>query len=215
MSAAPDPVTAQVGALRPTLLPPDGGKRGEPHRPKKEPKTRTLPPQLNGPGPDSNDSYSLALSDPPQNISPQALGFVPSNYWLNAAVSFGDLVSKFFHRKNNASCRFPHKLYNALRLVDNKPALFPLVGVRWVADSLFLVDKYVFGRLIGIASFDGGLFHRQGNFPSHGFLEIAPEESPAIDGIDFDRFRLLMHPSGQFRKLCPDEFFNSCKWVNV
>jgi hypothetical protein len=215
MSGAPDPAIAQLGVLPAALLPPDGGKRAKPHRPKKEPRAKGLPQQLNAPGPDSNDSYNVALGDPTQSIDPQALGFVPSNYWLNTAISFGDLVAKFFHRKNNSSCRFPHKLYNALRLVDGRPALFVLIGVRWITDSVFLVDKYVFGRLLGITSFDGGLFHRQGNFPSHGFLEIPPEESPPIEGIDFDRFRLLKHASGQFRKLCPDESFNSCKWVNL
>lgn len=42
----------------------------------------------------------------------------------------------------------------------------------WVKDTVFKVDKCVFGRLLGIKSYDGGLFHSQGNFPSHGFREL-------------------------------------------
>jgi hypothetical protein len=86
----------------------------------------------------------------PPDISPQSLGFVPSDYWLNADYSFGELVSRFFHRKNRASY--------ALRLVDGNPTMFNLVGVKWLTEMAFLVNKLIFGRLLGISALDGASF---------------------------------------------------------
>jgi hypothetical protein len=131
-------------------------------------------------------------------------------------------VSKFFQRKNNASCRFPHKLYNALLAVAHNPALWPLIGVRWVTDGVFVVDKFVFGRLLGITAYDGGLFHRQGNLPSHGFVEVSIEELGQLRGgefdvraIDCDRYRAFRHSSGTFKKVSPEAFFETCKWASM
>jgi hypothetical protein len=190
-----------------------------PRRPPQEPRGKILPAALSGPGPDSNETYEHALVDPRLEFHPQSAGFVPSNYWLNTPVTFGELCAKFFRRKNNSSCRFPHKLYNALILVSKNPAIFPVVGVRWVTETVFLVDKFVFGRLLGISAFDGGLFHRQGNFPSHGFVEIPVEGAAGFalrnlgEEFDGDRFRLLRHKSGEFKQGCSQEFFNTCKWA--
>jgi hypothetical protein len=191
-------------------------------REKKPPRVKTLPGELATSGPESNDAFEEAIRDPIQSISPRTLGFMPSSYWLNTSISFGDLVQKFFHRKNNSSCRFPHKLFNALLLVEANPPLFSLIGVKWLTDSTFLVDKYVFGRLLGILSFDGGLFHRQGNFPSHGFVEVTLSEVSQIKaegfdptGIDSDRYRVLRHSSGQFTKGVTEEFFTYCKWTQI
>jgi hypothetical protein len=191
-------------------------------RQKKPPRVKTLPIELNGSSPESNDAFEEAVRDPIQSISPRTLGFMPSSYWLNTSISFGDLVHKFFHRKNNSSCRFPHKLFNALLLVEANPTLFSMIGVKWLTDSAFLVDKYVFGRLLGIVSFDGGLFHRQGNFPSHGFLEVLASEvaqiqSPGFDpsAIDSDRYRVLRHSSGGFTKGLTEDFFTYCKWTPI
>jgi hypothetical protein len=189
----------------------------KPRRQRKVPKVKTLPTALDAPGRDSNEAFAQKLEDINPTISPQALGFRPASYWLNTSLTFGDLVNKFFHRKNNSSCRFPHKLYNALALVDSNESYWPLVGVKWVTDCVFMVDKIVFGRLLGIGSFDGGLFHRQGNFPSHSFVEVQPDTLGGIPGleIDGDRYRLFQHSSGLFKKVCSDDFFNSCKWVSM
>jgi hypothetical protein len=132
-------------------------------------KSKVLPTELDIDGPTSNVAYQAALGNPSLVISPQELGFLPSNYWLTTSVTFTNLVGQFFQRKNNANCRFPHKLFNALSLVEHSPAMFSLLGVKWVTDRIFKVGRLVFTRLLGISSIDGGLFHRQGNLPSHGF----------------------------------------------
>jgi hypothetical protein len=133
-------------------------------------------------------------------------------------VTFGDLVAKFFHRKNNPNCRFPHKLFNALAIVDRQPTMFHLIGVQWVSDKVFRVDKLVFGRLLGIGSIDGGLFHRQGNFPSHGFAELPSADIarlgiPELADIDHDRVRLLYHKRNTFTRTSSEEAVTRCKWV--
>ena len=179
------------------------------------PKQRVLPQELDNDGLDSNQSFKEASLDNNKTFSPNSIGFVPPSYWLNSSMTFGELINQFFQRKNNANCRFPQKLYNALLLVQNYPNMFPLVGVKWITDDTFLVDKYVFGRLLGISACDGGLFHRQGNFPSHGFIELHPNDingdfDPNI--ADYDRVRLLRHSSRKFTKTCGDEFVSTCKW---
>jgi hypothetical protein len=185
----------------------------------KQPKVKTLPVDLDIEGPSSNAVYQTALANSSLLFSPQALGFLPSNYWLAVDASFGDLVTKFFQRKNNANCRFPHKLYNALAVVDHDPSSFPLFGVQWVTDQVFKVDRLIFARLLGIVAIDGGLFHRQGNFPSHGFAELMGNEieplrsSHDVSDVDQDRVRLLYHRVNGFSKGSSEDSVTRCKWI--
>jgi hypothetical protein len=183
------------------------------------PKTRILPTELDVDAPYSNTAYQTALTDSSLTFSPQKLGFLPSNYWLAMDIPFGDLVTQFFQRTNNANCRFPHKLFNALTLVDHDPSMFNLLGVQWVTDQIFKVDKLIFGRTLGIGSIDGGLFHRQGNFPSHGFGELAGREFEQLKAncdlldIDQDRVRLLYHKGEMFSKTSSEDAVTGCKWI--
>jgi hypothetical protein len=185
----------------------------------KQPKTKTDPADLDIPGPSGNAAYQDALADSNLIISPQSLGFLPSNYWMNLDSSVGDLVSTFFRRKNNANCRFPHKLYNALELVEHDRNFYNLLGVQWITNEIFKVDKLIFGRLLGIGSIDGGLFHRQGNFPSHGFAELSTTEfedlrrNVDVSDIDHDRVRLLVHRGGSFSRTSNEDSVTSCKWI--
>lgn len=219
----PQPVMANL--LTPGLQGQPGasvstGKRSQ--RQTKAPKAKVMPPELDIEGPTSNEAYQAALNDPSLTVSPQALGFLPSNYWLNLDSTFGDLVTKFFQRKNNANCRFPHKLYNALAIVDQDPKMYNLLGVKWITNDIFKVDKLIFGRVLGISSIDGGLFHRQGNFPSHGFREVSSTElaelknkyGAEIADVDQERIRLLYHESKMFTKTSNEDSVTKCRWAN-
>ncbi|KAH0789112.1 hypothetical protein GPJ56_006967 [Histomonas meleagridis] len=183
------------------------------------PKQKSLPAILEGNFPESNGNYTKMLQDNSILISPSEMGFVPIGFWTNNTETFGGIVQNFFHKKNNSNCRFPHKLYNALQLVEKKPEFWPYVGVKWMGDTVFKVDKYVFGRLLGITAFDGGLFHSQGNFPSHGFQEITCEVATKwvsqddLNGIDFDRIRLMTHRTG-FKKGVEESVINQLKWIS-
>lgn len=182
------------------------------------PRLKPLPPVLDTNGPDSNFIFNGALTNNDLQIDPADLNLIPNGYWISTGMSFSDLVTKFFRRKNNPNTRFPHKLFNALLIVESMPDMWNLIGVKWVTDTVFLCDKYIFGRLLGIQSFDGGLFHMQGNFPSHGFRELLPEEVQQCQGvdlanIDFDRLRLLKHTvEDAFTRNSDEETVIALKW---
>jgi hypothetical protein len=202
-------------------LPFEVAQSAKPRKKKAGERTRQakqLPPLLDMDGCASNALFQQALIDDRLVFAPQELGFLPSNYWLDHQVTFGDLVTKFFQRKNNANCRFPHKLYNALTIVAQDPAKYSLLGVSWITDRIFKVDKLIFGRLLGITAIDGGLFHHQGNFPSHGFVELGVadaniEDLALVTDVDRDRVRLFIHSGDMFHKDADEASVTMCRWL--
>lgn len=169
--------------------------------------------------PQIDKEFTNALEDQSLTVNPASAGFIPSKLWTNEPLTFGVLVCTFFQRKNNSNSRFPHKLYNAVKLSELGGKFPDLVGVRWMNDFVLRVDKRPFARLIGLKSVDGSLFHQQGNFPSHGFVEISQEEvqeiCPDVDtkGIDFDNQRLIMHSTRQFVRDSTEESIEACRWT--
>lgn len=176
----------------------------------KAPKPKKLPEELSGEGESSNSFYENALHSKNITFNPKVLGFLPTSYWASGDITFGELVSSFFQRKNTSNCRFPHKLFDALSIVESNPQMFNLFGVKWLNDTIFEVDKFIFGRLLGLNSIDGGLFHGQGNFPSHGFVEVFDQ----IEGIniDHDRYRIIKHKDGLFTRNSKEDSITNCKW---
>jgi hypothetical protein len=156
-----------------------------------------------------------AFSDVSQNstitLNPVSLGFIPVYFWPNKDIPFGDLVYDFFQRKNNVNARFLHKLYNALRISTVSPAWAELVGVEWEAPFVVRVNKGQFARLLGIKAVEGSLFHQQGNFSTHGFVELNREQVQMycpnidLDTVDFDNVRLLVHQPGVFVSNCGEQ----------
>jgi hypothetical protein len=142
---------------------------------------------------------------------------LPSNYWLAVDATFGELVSKFFQRKNNANCRLPVKLYNAL--VEHAPEMFSLIGVQWMTDPVFKVDKLIFGRMLGISAIDWSLFHQQGNSSSHGFVEVRGEDPSTLKAahqladVDHERVRLFVHTGEDFKKGTREDVVIQCRWM--
>jgi hypothetical protein len=138
---------------------------------------------------------------------------------LTAEVSFGDIVTKFFQRRHFEIVRFPHKLFNALMIVDQTARFYPLFGVRWVTDQVLKVDKLVFGRLLGITAIDGALFHHQGTFPRNGFAELIGGDFDRlramhdVSDVDHDRVRLLYHRTNGFSRGSNEDEVSRCKWV--
>jgi hypothetical protein len=154
-------------------------------------------------------------------FNPKEIGFIPSRIWIDRSVPFSAVVADFFQRKNCFNCRFSHKLFNALRLVEWRPACEVLVGVSWLTTSILRVNKMVFARLLGIRCIDGSLFHQQGNFPSHGFVEIGAGDvkkmCPGINlaGVDFEKIRIVFHQDGVFRQGCTEAQIENCKWTSA
>jgi hypothetical protein len=149
-------------------------------------------------------TFDQAMSDPLFTINPTALGFIPHEAWSDQEVPFGQLVMTFFRRRNSMHCKFPYKLFNALLLTRKLPRFFPLVGIRWVTEDIFLVQKLIFAQLLGVRTIDGSLFHQQGNFPSHGFVELSFQEAKQIGAengifeVDATNMRFLKHANGGF-----------------
>lgn len=179
---------------------------------------RTSVNQSNHKGADVD--FNIICPDTDFVIYPQKLGFIPENLWVDKELTFGALVTTFFQKRNNASSRFSHKLFNALRLSTEHPHLIPYIGVEWITPTILKVNKFAFARLLKIKTIDGSLFHHQGNFPSHGFVEINEKEACGIlppevlSDVDYESVRLLTHPAGIFRRDCTGSDIDNCKWIN-
>jgi hypothetical protein len=153
-------------------------------------------------------------------LNPVELGFIPAKTWKDERVTFGEVVANFFKKKTGGTCRFPHKLFNALRIVQSGAVTSEFVGVEWLTDGIIKVDKVAFARLLGIKVVEGSLFHKQGNFPSHGFIEVLPRDATFVlsheqlKGVDFDRVRLVTHTAGEFMRGSRPDIDLRCKWIN-
>lgn len=79
---------------------------------KKHYRQRSLPTEQPFLLPDDHFFFA-ACFDTTLIIEPKALNFIPSSFWKEKAVTFGDLVRDFFQKKNHANSRFSHKLYNS------------------------------------------------------------------------------------------------------
>lgn len=165
--------------------------------------------------------FESICNDKQLTFNPKKLGFIPSKFWEDKEMTFGELVTNFFRRKSNSNNRFYHKLFNALKISEDDPFYSEYVGVEWANPKVIKVDKKKFARLLGIKSIDGSLFHHQGNFPSHGFVELTTQNiadyfpNKKIENIDFDNIRLLVHQAGVFIQGCTEDVINDCKWINV
>lgn len=168
----------------------------------------------------ADPEFLKRAQDASVTLNPAKLGFIPESVWSEKEeVKFGDLVTSCFHRKNHASCRFSHKLYNALKITEAMQDWFNIIGVIWIGQIVIRVDKRIFAQLLGINAVDGSLFHRQGNFAALGFMELSiaqAEESlePAdLEGVDFDRIRLLVHGPKIFKRDVRPEAIENCRRI--
>lgn len=162
---------------------------------------------------DEDALFNEAMENSNMRFNPVKLGFIPSAFWADNDMTFSEIVKSFFQRKNNSKCRFPHKLYNALIFTQTDPSLFPIIGAYWVDRTSILIKRKSFARLLGIKSIEGSLFHQQGNFPSHGFIEIDPKiVKMRFPNFDFTVNRLITHKTGAFVYGCTEADIDGCKW---
>lgn len=154
-------------------------------------------------------------------IDPIALGFIPKATWSTwKQTSVTSLHESYFSKKNSVSRRFEHKLWNCLRITTAFPNLAKIIGVVWVNNRIIKVYKKPFAKFLSINCVDGGLFHKQGNFTRHGFLDLneqdAQRELPpeAYSDVDYRDVHLICHESGQFTTDSTEESIANCKWVD-
>ena len=178
-------------------------------------------PAFNVRHPIQDMSFDEVCNDKSITLNPKKLNFIPTSSWTNEPMTFGVLVGSFFRKRNSTHCKFPYKLYNALQIAENMPEFIPHIGVQWATDSIIKVDREPFARLIGVKTIEGGLFHQQGNFPSHGFMELSFKESDALSRklnfgpADLSVVRYVQHMNGKFVRGCTEEDLDGCKWTNT
>jgi hypothetical protein len=108
---------------------------------------------------------------------------------------------------------------NALILAEKAPTFRPFLGVQWVTDEVFVVNKFVFACLLGVRTVDGSFFHQQGNFPSHGFVELSFQEASEIaeerglGPVDSTNMRFLKHGSGGLTRKSTEFDLAQLKWI--
>jgi hypothetical protein len=169
---------------------------------------------------DGDAEFNGLCENPLVTFDPCDLGFVPSGHWRERKVPFGSLVTGHFQKKSGTYTRFFYKLYNALKISEFDPFYTEYVGIEWLTDRIIKIDKKKFARLLGLRAIEGSLFHRQGNFPSHGFREIGPLEArtllsaEVLANVDHDSVRLLVHTPGDFVKGSSEKVFEKCRWIN-
>lgn len=105
---------------------------------------------------------------------PNKIGLVPFEFFSkygNRPITITQFVTEFLQTRMSKNTRFQFKLFNILRLTLLYPDLAEPFGAKWVNDHIIKIEKTAFASALGIKTIDGSLFHRQGNFPCHGFVE--------------------------------------------
>jgi len=132
------------------------------------------------------------------------LGFIPETEWSSQSQSLSELQQNFFIRRNGNGQRFPYKLYHALLITKTYPAAYWFTGVCWITPTVFKVNSLKFAALLGIRAIQGGLFHKQGNFSRHLFVQVMKNSSPEIEthpdcnDVDDCNIRLFTDPHHRF-----------------
>lgn len=188
-----------------------------------EPPTST---NNNIPSDNSFENLQEAINNQSLLISPQQLGFYPIQYWSSNTpykMTFGTVVKKFFQCRRNKNTIFIFKLYNLLLLSDKRPEFADIIGIKWVSNEIFKVNIQKFANVLGLkpVSTLGALFHLQGNFPTHGFINVEYNEL-VKKGIlvqnnkyDYKEERYLKHSTGEFvRDLNPETLYTICRYRN-
>lgn len=166
-------------------------------------------------------NFDELMTDRSITVNPKMIQFIPEDAWSNEYLPFGFLVTTFFRKRNSMHCKFPNKIFNALKMSVFLPEFIPHIGVEWVTDSTIRVNPGAFARLLGVKSIESGLFHQNGNFPSHGFYELSFRESDHLSRlygygpVDMTKYRFVTHRSGNFRKNSVEADIETCKWIKT
>lgn len=153
-------------------------------------------------------------------INPVSIGLVPYEIWENRDYTFQEMLESHFRRRSSKFVKFAQKLFNALAITKAFPDLFDVVGVMWINDSLFKVDKNALGFILGIKKPNASFFNPHGAFKTHGFREIQKHVLEPKYGIPYEsikgkartNIRVFEHKTKAFSR---DMYANSvtkCKW---
>lgn len=121
-------------------------------------------------------TFEEAYNDPTIVLNPVALSLLPEKYWSQQSqtMTFAQIVKEYFKQNRTQNSTFMLKLYNLLLISSQIPKLQRAIGVRWVNDSVIELSRSALINIFNVreSTVDGSMFHRQGNFPTHRFIEI-------------------------------------------
>jgi hypothetical protein len=103
----------------------------------------------------SCSDFEAFSADDGFTFNPYELDLMPMRYWKDQLYNFGDLARNFFRNKNSMNARFANQLYNALQVSDFNSAYAELIGVKWMNESVFRIDKIIFGKLLDVKATEG------------------------------------------------------------
>ena len=154
-----------------------------------------------------NEEFNTLCNDPSAKINPKRLHFMPEYFWPDdEEYTFDQIVDNYFRTRNSPDPRFSYKLFNALILSSSYHSLSQYIGVSWLTDNVIKVNAAAFAMLLKNKNAKGSLFHAQGNFPTHGFIEITSicdavlwgiSESQ-LEDVDFDNVKIFRHADNLF-----------------
>lgn len=121
-------------------------------------------------------SFEDVYNDETCIINPTQIHLLPEKYWSQQSptLTFAQMVNSYFKQNRTQNSTFMLKLYNLLLISINYPILEKALGVRWVNDNVIEVSRSGLVNIFNLRenTVDGSMFHRQGNFPTHKFIEV-------------------------------------------
>ena len=126
--------------------------------------------------PEQMPTFEDVYNDETCIINPTAIHLLPEKYWSQQppTLTFAQIVNSYFKQNRTQNSTFMLKLYNLLLISINYPILENALGVRWANDNVIEISRSGLVNIFNLRenTVDGSMFHRQGNFPTHKFIEI-------------------------------------------
>lgn len=143
-------------------------------------------------------------------INLDKLGFGPHTF-PNPIIPFQLVFELYFRRRCGKNHPFFYKLCNMLKITSYYPEFYSILGVIWVSNQFFKVDRQTFGKTINNNSSNSALFNNSGMFIQHGFTEVQEQSLCNIDpkyltDVDFNKVRILVDTKGAFTKFYIPQF---------
>lgn len=155
-------------------------------------------------------------------FNPHDIGLVPQRFWskYNMDISITEFMNMNLQSRRNRHSRFEYRIYNILRLTLLNPELVLILGASWISDTVFWVTKNILADALNVTRCaNGALFHRQGNFPCHGFIECKPvgqnEYEPIEPGYIRKKHDLIYFTHEHFCPDMDDSDFDRIRYQNL
>lgn len=125
---------------------------------------------------DNYPTFEDVYNDSTCILNPMELHLLPEKYWSQqpSTMTFAQIVNTYFKQNRTQNSTFMLKLYNLLLISIQCPILEKALGARWLNDNVIDISRSGLINIFNVRenTVDGSMFHRQGNFSTHKFIEI-------------------------------------------